>query len=77
MTALRSLELDGACYERDGAYILAEDYWPPDVVAPALTRLDIRHMREPHRRYGGPGDAPGMPWLSRLPMLQVRRCDAA
>ncbi len=43
LTALRSLKLHGA-YERDGAY-LSENYWPPGVVAPVLTRLVIRHMQ--------------------------------
>ncbi len=43
LTSLRSLELLGA-YDRGGADA-PEDYWPPDVVAPALTRLAIRHMQ--------------------------------
>ncbi len=70
LTVLRSLELHGAC-ERDDSR--AANYWPPEVAAPALTRLVVRHMLE--TRPAGPSQ--GMPWLSRLPMLQVCRCSAA
>jgi len=59
LTALQSLELDGATLR----YRVADAYWPPDIVAPVLTRLAIRSMRQPCPL--------GLSWLPRLSMLQV------
>lgn len=61
MPALRSMELAGSTL----------NYWPPDIVAPQLTRLAISSMHEPYRSTLS-RLKPDMPWLPRLPALQVR-----
>ena len=49
LTALQSLELRGAYYEHDDAPLAVLNYWPPsEIVAPALTRLAMCNLREPH-----------------------------
>ena len=70
LTALRCLELHGAYYEHDDALLAVLNYWPPqEVAAPALTRLVMCHLRAPCLD----DQAPGLPWLPRLPMLQASR----